>query len=162
MKRYIIGKQKIYGMAFERRRAVDSLYNLSDELSRHIIKCIAYGNTLNCLSHWIKEICNFLSIANRITIKPNNKKLKESDYLNTLFSSMGTDLADAQIQIESFILFNAHSQEPYPPFELTDEISAQVFNAFNSVKDYMLPILTSSNSLTANDFQQEIKEIVGK
>lgn len=160
MKKYIRSYQKIYGMAMTRRDAMEDMHSISKELCYHIIKCIIYGESNDAFNHWVKEICAFLEFANDMEIKPKNRKLKEQDYLDTIFALMGDTQNDAYIRIFKFKYDNGHDTNPYPEFNIDSDLINRVFTAFNSIKDYMIPIFTVKNELKADDFYSEIYKIV--
>ena len=159
MKRYIKLNQKIYGMAFSRSDALDKLHMCSATLVEHIVKCVIYRNSTDSLDHWVKEICNYFAAANKITVKPNDRKLKSSDYMVTVFASMGDSRIDAEYAILEFYARNEHTHE-YPEFEVTEELVDSTFDAYNSIKDYMIPILTTNNNYKAMDFYPTIYNIL--
>ena len=158
MKLYI-KSNRIFGMAFGRKDALNNLRKRSDTLVEHIVKCAVYGNSTNNLDHWVKEICNYLSAANKVTVKPNDRRLKANDYLISLFASMGDQRIDAEYALYDFYADNEHRKE-YPHFEATDEIVDKIFEMYNAIKEYMLPILTKQNNLTTDDFYDAIYKIV--
>lgn len=159
MKRYI-KNSKIYGMAYSRKDVIENIHKIKDALEEHILKCAIYGDSTNNLTHWVKEVCGYLNYANRFSVKPNNGRLKYNDYLDNLFGFMGDAIGDAETDLLWFQLNNNHSKE-YPDFEITPELIQRTFDIFNSIKEYMLPILTTkNNNLGAADFYDTIYNIV--
>lgn len=153
MKRLIKSSTDIFGMSVPRAKAIDILKAYSETLAYHLVKCVVYGDELgqDNFKHWVEdEICEYLSIANDVLTKPKNRKLKEKDYLDTIFADIGTTKQDANIVIRRFRIENKRKQS-YPDFIVSPELIDNVFKTFQNTIAYMLPILTSSNNLNASD-----------
>ena len=73
---------------------------------------------------------------------------------------MGDTQNDAYIRIFKFKYDNGHDTNPYPEFNIDSDLINRVFTAFNSIKDYMIPIFTVKNELKADDFYSDIYKIV--
>ena len=78
-----LNKTRLFEMAFERKDAIKKLDNLSYEISIHLLKLIVFNNSNN-FNHWLGELNSWLNQVDDIRLKPNNKKLKEEDYLKYL------------------------------------------------------------------------------
>ena len=153
MKKYIKSSQCIFGMAVPRAKALEILQKNSETLAYHLIKCVVYGDTFgeDVYQHWVEdEICEYLSIANDVVTKPKNRKLKAENYLDTIFADMGTTKQDASVALRNFRIENRRNKK-YSDFDVTTELVDSVFTTFQNIINYMLPILTSNNTLTAND-----------
>jgi hypothetical protein len=79
----ILNETKLFEMAFERKDAIRKLDNLSYEVSQHLLKLIVFNNSNN-FDHWLGELNGWLNQIDDIRLKPNNKKLREEDYLKAL------------------------------------------------------------------------------
>lgn len=148
----IFNRTSIYAMSMDRSRALKRIDGFSEVLPEHIIKCVVYGNTTNDLHHWVcHEICGYLGIVNEITVRPNDKKLKASDYASSLFGFMGDAWNDAYVALGTYALENERSKQ-YPAFEVTDELVDRVFFAFQSIITDTVPIFTTKNNMKREDF----------
>ena len=97
-------KKYIYAMAFSRSEMLNKLQSLTSTLNNHVIKCTIYRESLpEYLPHWIEEIGIYLHSANKLKSKT---KLKNKDYMNSLFSSFGTDKDDAEANLMFFKIHN--------------------------------------------------------
>ena len=79
----ILNETKLFEMAFERKDAIRKLDNLSYEVSQHLLKLIIFNNSNN-FDHLLGELNGWLNQIDDIRLKPNNKKLREEDYLKAL------------------------------------------------------------------------------
>ena len=59
----------IFGMASDRRKILDTLYNYSQPIADHIIKCVVYSSKDRDYNHWISEIATWLSTINALKPK---------------------------------------------------------------------------------------------
>lgn len=150
---------KIFGISMYRKNAISVLESNANTLAMHILKCVIYGDTLDCYNHWIDdEIAEYISIANDITVKPKNKKLKASDYERTIFSYFADSHQDASILLRTFRINNSETHQ-YPDFEITRELIDDVYDAFQSIKHDVLPLLCASNNYDAHNFSMIIHNI---
>lgn len=162
MKKYIKNSQCIFGMAVPRAKALEILKKNSETLAYHLIKCVVYGDSFGAdvYKHWVEyEICEYLSIANDVITKPKNRKLKTENYLDTVFADMGTTRQDASVALRNFRIENRKAKE-YPDFEVTPELVDSVFVTFQNVIEYALPVLTSNNTLTAEDMSAGVYQAI--
>lgn len=151
MKRYIKATQPILAMSMYRDVARRALAKNAETLAEHILKCVVYQNSTDNLKHWVEdEICVYLDIANSITVKPKAKKLKKSDYMETIFSYIGDSERDAKIALQQFKIDNDKTHQ-YPEFTITPQLILQLFDAYNLIVSQMLPIFTSKNELGPQD-----------
>lgn len=164
MKRIIAKSEraKIFGMSMYRKNAISMLERNADTLATHILKCVIYSDTLDCYNHWINdEIAEYISIANDITVKPKNKKLKSSDYERTIFSCFADSHQDALILLRTFRINNSETNQ-YPGFEITHDLIEDVYDAFQSIKHKILPLLCTSNNYGVHDFSIIIHNILDR
>ena len=159
MLRFVHGSESIMCMAYERPKALALLRKNDDTLSEHIIKCIVYDDSTGNYSHWVEdEICDYIYKANNITVKPKNKKPKKEDYISTLFASFGDSKNDAATNLGMFLIDNRNHRldKQYPTFEITDELVSQLYNAYQNIISATIPILTTINDYTKDDFENII------
>lgn len=159
MKRYVRA-DNIFAMSQSRKQVLQDFQDLGGIINTHIIKCVVYGNTLsNDLPHWIHEIATWIADANSIKCK---SKIKEKDYRDMLFGSFGDDLEDAWRNLRRFKLRNGRllNSEPYPDFDITDEMVDKLFDAYQDLVDVCVPILVSGKPQTINKWQQLITPVL--
>jgi hypothetical protein len=164
VKRYIHGNEYIQGMAYERPKGLAILKKNSDTLSEHIIKCVVYGNDTGNYDHWIEdEIADYLKIANGVTFK-GNKRPKKEDLISTLFSSFGDSEQDADTNLSQFRVDNRSGKfrESYPNFNIDEDMVCRLYQAYQAVMEYSIPILTTFNDYTKQDFEQELHTVLDK
>lgn len=146
----------ILGMSIERKDAILRMRHFSEEFANHIIEYVVYRDVLfDTLDHWAKEIGHWLFVANSFTTK---SKLKEWDYKEDIFYYLGDSLADA-ISAVGLYWENRKSKQ-YPDFEITDEITNEVFNLFSKIQEESLPILTSKKKLIISQWRDLVKNIL--
>lgn len=77
-------------MSYQRKVAIDRIRDIAvgsqdKALRKHVMLCILYPNS-NAITHWSKEITNFLIRSIEIgTSLKGNKKLSYKDFYNLLF-----------------------------------------------------------------------------
>jgi len=163
MKMYIKSQKYIYAMSTERKKFIKQLESWEEELTEHIAKCVMYGDSLgvNKYNHWIEhEIATWLNDANDTLVKPSNKKLKPRDYASTLFAGLGTDRVDARVVLHDLQRMNHKSAEPYPDVDVDSAMIERMFQASNSIVKTFLPILSSVNSLSKEDIERKLHEVL--
>lgn len=159
MKRYI-RSDSIFAMSQSRKQVLQDFQDLGGIINTHIIKCVAYGDTMpNDIQHWQHEIATWIADANSIKCK---SKLKERDYRDILFGSFGNDIEDARRNLKRFKLRNGRllNAEPYPDFDITDDMVDKLFDTYRDLVDACTPILVSGKINTINRWQQLIEPIL--
>lgn len=73
----------LFEMAFERRKAMDTIVNLSPQIFEHFIKLFVVNIPLT-KNHWVKEINGWFNIINKIYLKPKNRRLSYEEIYNWL------------------------------------------------------------------------------
>lgn len=73
----------IFELAFQRRKAIDKIRDISFILFYHILKVKLIEN--GAKSHWKKEIFGFILNIYDIRFKPYSKKFSKEDYIEFLF-----------------------------------------------------------------------------
>lgn len=149
-----------FAISIKKREAINMFYQYSDPIAYHLIECVIYNDSLNKLDHWINEIANSLSLVNKYKIKPRNKKLKSSEYKNSVFASFGDSKEDAKSVLSVFKLDNLIRDDSYPDFEITDEMINCVYMTFQNVMNYVLPILTSNDDVIEQRFQVLVRKSI--
>jgi len=150
----------IYCMATPRAKAISMMQGLEDEINEHITKCIVYGNSTDDLDHWISEISEWLYQINQIEVKPNAKKLKESDYSKNAFGCFGDAVKDAGVYLTVFRVKTAKMGDAYPDFTVTSELQNKLFTAWNLFLKTFPPIFATKNNHTKQDFVDEVSHIL--
>lgn len=157
MKRYIKSVKYIFAMSTPRAKALESIDRYADTFTKHLIKCVVFQNSTNDLEHWILELSNYLDFANSFTIKPSNKKLKASDYEDTLFGYLGTTASDAKQMLK---MFKFDCGKDYPEFDITNELVKKTYSVFQAILHKVLPILSSKNDWDTEDFAALLHNIL--
>ena len=162
MKRLIHHQEYIQGMAYERSKGLKILKKNDDTLSIHILKCVVYGNDTGDYDHWIEdEIADYLDIANGVTFK-GNKRPKKQDLMSTLFASFGDSEQDAETNLRLFKADNRNGKfkEPYPDFNIDYDNVHRLYQAYNAIVNYSIPILTTFNDYIKDDFERDVHTVL--
>ena len=151
-------------MALPRKKVIEKISGVSDEVCKHIIKCVVYKSSLNSigltdtLKDWKEEICIWLYYVGGIEVK-DQKKLKTKDYEILLFNDFAENLHDCKTQILGFKLHNKNTKK-YPDFVITEEMINQLFNVLNLLKIYVCPILSDKHiEIKENTFMPVITSV---
>ena len=158
MKRLILSYKSIFGMANSRSVVLDRFVSLSRNISSHVVKCIAYGDSYSCLDHWIHEVASWIHAANATKCK---SKLKAADYVDTLFGYFGDDRADAENELQWFQLSHEYTHR-YSQFEITDDLINQTYSVFQNIITACVPILTSKEVLSVPEWFSILKRVLDK
>lgn len=159
MKKYI-KSEYILAMAVPRKVALKRLSSDAEALKDHVIKCVLYSDIRqDDIYHWIHdEICSWLERASSVK---SDSKLKQRDYLNTLFSEFGSDLSDARWALQEFKKeYCIKSANPYPDFQITDDIVTDTYIAFQSLVKICVPLLTSKDMVDQETWYKLIHKIL--
>ena len=161
MKELIKRNRPIFGMSVDRKKAVDRIHRYSDRILEHLAKCILYGNIRQQdYDHWIEEISTWMDIINRITIKPRDKKLKNSDYQELFSDILGTERIDAESSLWEVYYDLRKLSLPYPELEISEDKISDMFNASNDLIATFAPILSTKNEYTRKDIQDILRDIL--
>lgn len=150
----------IFGMSYTRSKAIEQIKGLSDPIERHLIKCIVYGDTTNDLYHWVHdEIAQYLHSIHTICVKPNNKKLKRTQYEDLIFGSFGNTRNDVKTSLLIFRAWNNRTKQ-YPEFEVDEDMVDRLFKTVTNMKEKVIPILITTANLDRENFYNLIKDII--
>lgn len=162
MKRYIGTRQPIFAMALPRKTAITKLQSIAPEFAEHIMKSVIFLDTTQNLRHWVfEEISNWVDIANTIRVKPNNKKLSTDDYLEYFFAEFGEEPEDVKVILGTMIS-TPRFRRDYGNVELTPKLVNSVWACEQEIMKYLLPILTSVNTISADTIANEVYDIITK
>lgn len=75
---------ELFEMAETRAQAERIVRGIGDEIVLHLVKVLYWEDDLNKEKH-LKDIQTWLNKINRITLKPNNKSIKEKDIYHWLW-----------------------------------------------------------------------------
>lgn len=146
---------RIFSMSTPRKKVIDRLYSLSDEVNNHIIECVVYKGTKTArIVHWADEIAAWLNFANR---QNSNIPLKRQDYINSIFAGFGEDREDAELNLIYYQKMNRRSQE-YPDFEITEEMIDELSRVYRRFLGVALPMLTSKKQYLKSEWKTSILE----
>ena len=157
-----IKADSIFAMSQHRKQVLQDFQDLGGIINTHIIKCVVYKDVMpEAQNHWVNEIATWIADANSIKCK---SRLKEKDYRNFLFGSFGDDIEDARRNINRFRLRNGRllNSEPYPDFQITDELVDALFDAYIGIVNACVPILISGQVKTTHEWKQLIDPILSK
>lgn len=152
-------KRYIRAMSMERGRAIHQISSFSPILMEHIIKLLMYSDVRpNDVDGWIGTIANWIHQADDITVKPSNKKLKESDIMSSLFGCMGDDVRDYQRALYAFLAdnrsgkLNHDGKGSYPEFDITDDAADDLMHICYDLIDATMPLLTDKRDHSLNEY----------
>ena len=147
-------KRYIRAMSFTRSQALSKISALSSTLDEHVIKCIVYVPILpDQLDHWTEEIGIYLYNTNKIKSKT---KLKDLDYINSIFASFGSDKDDAEANLR---LFKIHNNK-YPDFEIDSDLITSLFNAYTQLVNTCIPLFISGTVKSISEWIQIVRTIL--
>jgi len=73
----------IFEMAYERKVARERVRNIADILLEHLLKLIVFPESVHA-DHWKNEVFSFIENVNKITVKPNNQRLRGHEIFDIL------------------------------------------------------------------------------
>ena len=126
-------------------------------IAEHIIKCVVYGDSLDCYNHWVDEISAwFFDINNtQLKIKRNPPKFKDFEYKDFVFGLLGTTTTDASGALLSFKANNAS----YPDFEITRSLVLSLYGASGDLEDYFCSLFSSSKGKIDTSLEDIRKQV---
>lgn len=143
-------KRYIKAMAFSRKDAESHIRALSKVIGEHIIKCVVYGDSLNCYSHWVNdELTSWFYDINTTYLKIDRKppKFRYQDYDEFIFSQFGEDLNDMRISLSAFASLNFEKYGGnYPDIEISKDIVSNMFQAVAELSRKMCRLLSTSSA----------------
>ena len=162
-------KRYIYAMSMERDRAKKQIAAFSPTIMEHMIKLLVYSDIRpDDIDGWIHTIARSIHNADDITVKPNNKKLKNSDLISSLIGCMGDDVRDYRRALQAFRednrngKFNYDDKKTYPDFDITPELSEDLMTICFDVIDKTLPLLTDKQDHSLDEYKSVINQIISK
>ena len=78
-----LNETRLFEMAFERKKAKNTVVSLSFKIFEHLLKTYIFENATE-KNHWTNELNNWFGEIDRIYLKPNNTKLNKRDIYNWL------------------------------------------------------------------------------
>ena len=142
-------KRYIKAMAFPRKDGEKQVRKMADVICEHIMKCIIYGDTLECYNHWVDdELGAWFHDVNTIYLKIDRKppKFKAAEYDEFIFSQFGEDEHDCKICLSGFRASNSDKYGGrYPDFEVTSELASDLFKAVSELSRKMCRLLAESS-----------------
>ena len=150
--------RELVEMAMPLTLAKSKIISKSDPIIAHILKAIVYGNSLNSLNHWCREIGVWLDLCGNITLKPKNNKPNKNQYSNWIFSCWFSDKDNVRASLK----FLAAECMDYPEFDITNELIDKVYDIGNQIQDNILDMLTQKSLYSAKTYSQVVKEILAK
>lgn len=156
-------KKYIYAMALSRRHAISKLDSLSPKINEHVIKCVVYGKYQpRDLDGWISEIAGWMFAADRTAFV--GAKLKDKDYVDSLFGQFGTDSSDAEDNLLFFEYTNLKKREGQntrlPYFRVNDTLKVKLFRCYNEMKKEIPPILREREEHSKMFWNSFVRDII--
>lgn len=159
----------VYAMSIPRDKALARASFYSDSLIEHLIKIVVYHDVKSdFISHWIGEISRWLYDAGSIIVKPDGKKLKPDDYMDTLFGWMGDDIDDYRSLLDKFQhdnkrgKFNYEDKKSYPPVETSPELCKELMAVCHCLIDSFISMLLSNESFSIGDYNTMLNKVLIK
>lgn len=148
----------IYGMSFPRKTALKHLSKNAENIRDHLIKCVVYKDIRpEDLHHWIyDELCLWLTKASEIK---SESRLKPKDIRTTVFGEFGDSIGDAKIILEDFKDKYCTGTQPYPDFEITQNLIDTVYLATKKLQDVAIRRLVSDDSYSKDEWYELISPI---
>ena len=162
MKR-IIKDSAIFSMALEKSKLEKRMESWSSLVAEHLSKCAMYGDSLlgDKYNHWIEdELATYISDTNDTVCKHNNKKLKPKQYEAKLFGWLSDSESEAKANLHDLQIKNAKLPDPYPYVEVDDAMITRMTQISKQVIDVFVPLLSSKNSVTKQEIERKLHEIL--
>lgn len=121
----------IFGMADEKKKVLDTLYNYARTLATHVIKCVVYGNSTGDYDHWLQEITNYIWDANNLKPKKGTV-IRPVQYQTSLFAWIGDEPNDAHRELKTFKRLRVKTGD-YPEFEITQNLYFNLYHCYNEL-----------------------------
>lgn len=144
-------------MSFPLSVVKDKLSSNSKVLNEHVIKCVVYKDSLNCLDHWIDEITTWAYEASKHRCK---SKIKSKVYEGTLFAWFGNDKTDCESNLLGFYSKFVIQLKKYPKFEIDQELISQLLDVYIHLKSSLINMYTTPWTYSKEDYRIKIKEIL--
>lgn len=162
-------KRCICAVPFAKAEAIERASKYSSDITEHLIKILVYGDIRqDDVSHWISEIATWLKSADRISVKPTNKRLKPAVIRDTVFRSMGDELDDYLDSLEAFQYdnrkgkFNYSDKMTYPEVEPTIECAGDLMNMCLDLIEEATPLLSDKCEHSRQEYVSLLTKIVSK
>ena len=149
----------ILSSAMRRSDALVSIRALRGMFEDHLVKIAVYGNDLNCLDHWIREVSAVLAKCG--SYKTKSGKLSKDDYYDCLFAFEDFDMDDARMLVMELNLDNELYSE-YPMVESTDETVKRVYKLFEQCMEYFPYYLSKVKTPSRPHIQSKLREFLEK
>ena len=159
MKRIVRTTQSIYGMAFPRSDALFKMKSYSNKINEHTIECVVYKQIKYLtVNHWVNELSAWMGRVNKIKC---DSRLKARDYVQNVFGSFGSDILDAEVNLDEYRIRNLDKPEDkqYPDFEISNDLILQLYNAYQSVIRTSLPLLMSKEIYSVDEWKTNLLPI---
>lgn len=162
-------KRYVYAMSMSRDRAKQQIGAYSPAIMEHLIKLMIYSDIRqNDISGWISTIASRLYNAGKITVKPDSKKLKEDDIVDSLFGCMGNSDEDYYGALLAFKdnnrygKFNYLDKTSYPDFDVTEELAEDLMTICFDLMNKVIPLLTDKSEHNKEEYELIIRDIFSR
>lgn len=159
MKRYIQSSEDIFCMSFPRKVALKHLGHYAEAIRDHILKCILYKDIRQQdMYHWLHdELSSWLEDASGIKC---DSKLKQKDYLDSVFAEFGSDLQDTKYSLIEFRdKYCVGIDDPYPWFDINFDLMKETFRVFTEFKSETLPLLMKKDVVDQDTWYSIISKL---
>ena len=151
-------------MAVPRKKAVEIITGIADEVGEHLIKCVVYEHSLDLIEkednfgRWQEEIAFWLWDSGDTEVK-GQYRLKKQDYENYLFGSFAEDAHDCKTQLLAFLLTNRRKKK-YPEFKVTPEMCLKLFSAWTKLKERTCVLMADkTNEHNEDEYLKIVKDV---
>lgn len=119
-------------------------------MARHVAKCVAYEDSLDCLHRWLcEETADWISIAAAVKLKGG--KLKARVYEDTLFGFLGDEKSDAFRNLKELQVTTKHGNSKYPYFDITDDMVDNMYDFSKQLSEQVSTMLEHNKGKELDD-----------
>ena len=147
----------VFCQAFSLSTVKDKLTADSKLINEHVLKCVIYYDDLNCLSHWIDEITNWIYQASTVSSK---HRISKKVYEKTVFGWFGEDIQDCRSNLYEFYSKFVKKRKAYPKFEISEQLVDQVYRAYRELESEIIDMYTSKYNYSKSDYLEAVTDIL--
>ena len=143
----LLNETTLFEMAFERKKAKNTVTSLSFNIIEHLTKIYIFENAVD-KNHWMNELNNWLLEIDRIYLKPKNTKLSKQEIYNWILIDAAPHYSVEFLEKTSKRL---SKQYPYKMhsidyewllqklFTIIDKVATDISNdMFENIGDYLI------------------------
>lgn len=168
-------------MALPKDKVESLSRQLGVKICEHLIMCGVYGNSLNCLSHWLDKLAAWFSRIDMKEVKTPSGKLKASSYAYNIYQyNIGENINDIESAIYDFRDDNCATDEEkeaakhndkiaksikdktYPYFEITTDLILRVYNTIRATMLVTSEALSKKGIMELASWKNTLREVFHK